>query len=91
MVRRLHMPSRMTPTGPQRRAILACFQLSTWDWVRLADLLRALVTDSEALDAIGGCIARGWLDYDIEFDVVRTNSHGRDAAGLLSGFPRGFR
>ena len=38
-------------TEAQRRAILACFRLSTWDWVRLADLLRALATDSEALDA----------------------------------------
>lgn len=46
-------------TEAQRQAILACFRLSTWDWVRLADLLRALGTDDAALDAIGGCIARG--------------------------------
>lgn len=76
-------------TEAQQRAIHACFAISSWDWIPLTELLRAMAADSDGVEAsqaraaaIGSCVAAGWLEYDDELDVVRVTANGRMAAGL---------
>jgi hypothetical protein len=69
-------------TEAQRRAVRACFQASSWDWVPLVELLNLLTADGDASTSLGDCIAAGCIEYDEEYDLVRITWNGRVAAGL---------